>query len=153
MSTTTATVTDMLNSTLEAMTTVIPVQVQRNAPSLVEHSFVQPAAGVVIGITGELPGRLILNAHQATFANIAQILYGMALEGDILESFIGEVGNMVAGNAVTELATKGVKVSISPPTVLVGETKITGFTRGILVPLELNDVGPIQVVLIIDEVE
>ena len=34
-------------------------------------------------------------------------MFGVALEGDMVESFIGEVGNMVAGNAVSALSDTG----------------------------------------------
>lgn len=146
----TAYVTDLLNSTLSAIQAVIPARIMHSSPALIERSFMQSDKSVLIGITGEIPGRLILDGHHATFSNLAQTMYGMALEGDMLDSFVGEIGNMVAGNAVSELSMKGVSVNISPPTVFVGETKITGFEQGIQVPLELRDVGAMNVVLIVE---
>ena len=56
-------------------------------------------------------------------------MYGVKLEDSMLESFVGEIGNMVAGNMATRLSENGVRVEISPPTVIVGSTKLTGFTK------------------------
>ncbi|QSO51410.1 chemotaxis protein CheX [Alicyclobacillus curvatus] len=144
-------VTHFLNSALNAVSLVIPSEVKRqSAPTLVEGSFIQSDMGVLIGITGELPGRLILDAHTTTFSNVAQLMYGMALEGEMLESFVGEIGNMVAGNAASDLSSKGLQINISPPTVLVGSTKITGFEQGIQIPLEIEGLGPMNVFLIME---
>ena len=147
-----ATVTDLLNSTLDAVKSVVPVQSNRNSgPSLVEGSFVQSDTGVLIGLAGDLPGRLILNASRTTFTNLGTAMFGVALEGEMVESFVGEVGNMVAGNAVSALSEAGLILNITPPTVLVGETKIAGFQHGIKVSLELENTGELTIILIIDE--
>ncbi len=71
-----------------------------------------------------------------------------ALDGEMLKSFVGEIGNMVAGNAASELSDKGLNINISPPTVIVGSTKTAGFEQGIQIPLELKDLGSMNVFLI-----
>lgn len=148
----TATVTDLLNRTLDAVSNVLPMENNRTSgPALIQDAFVQSEMGVLIGITGPCPGRLILNAHVNTFANVAKAMYGMALEGDLLESFVGEIGNMVAGNAISELSKNGVVLNITPPTVMVGHTKLTGFQQGIEIHLDLSDAGELKVLLIIDD--
>lgn len=145
-------VTDMLNSTLSAVTAVIPSEIKQNRlPSVIEGHYVQPSMGVLVALLGEFPGRLMLIAHPDTFANVGQAMYGITLSGEMLESFVGEMGNMVAGNTVSELSARGMSVNISPPTVLVGEIKLAGFRRGIHVPLDLVDVGELNIVLILDE--
>uniref|UniRef100_UPI000A6ED150 chemotaxis protein CheC n=1 Tax=Alicyclobacillus sendaiensis TaxID=192387 RepID=UPI000A6ED150 len=78
---------------------------------------------------------------------------GMELADAMLESFVGEIGNMVAGNMSTRLAENGIHVEISPPTVIVGPTKLTGFVTAAKVPLHLEDIGVIHVILILDESE
>ena len=51
----------------------------------------------------------------------------------------------------TRLSENGVRVEISPPTVIVGSTKLTGFTRAARIPLNLTNIGEIHVILILDE--
>ena len=47
-------------------------------------------------------------------------MFGMSIEGEMIESFTGELGNMVAGNLCTILEKNGLILDISPPTVMTG---------------------------------
>ncbi|KPV44347.1 chemotaxis protein CheX [Alicyclobacillus ferrooxydans] len=143
---------DVLDSALSAVATVIPLSMRpHHKPLLVHGSYVQASMGVLIAVIGELQGRLVLDASAATFSDVAEAMYGVTLEAEMLESFVGEIGNMVAGNAVSTLSNLGITVNISPPTVLVGETKIAGFQRGVHLPLELSNSGEMNVVWMTDE--
>ena len=68
----------------------------------------------------------------------------------MLESYVGELGNMVAGNMATSAAEQGMSIEISPPTVIVGETKLSGFGTALRVPIAFDEIGKLDIILVID---
>lgn len=143
--------TIILNSTLSAVDAVMNMPIERGQPRLVQAPLLQTEIGVLIGLTHGVRGRLILQAGRSVFSGIGQAMYGMALEGDMLESFVGELGNMIAGNMSTTAAGEGLSVEISPPTVLVGETKLSGFGTALLVPVSIAGSGKLDIIMVLDQ--
>lgn len=146
-----AVITHVLNASMDAVTSVVPNVVHRSRPSLITAPVHQQDIGVLIGITGDVRGRLILESKRETFGRVAAALFGMALEGEMLDSFVGELGNMIAGNMSTYASGQGVYVDITPPTVMIGESKLYGFEKAILIPLEVASGGDMQILLILEE--
>jgi len=120
-------------------------------PSSSQQPFEQSEMGVLIGIVGDMKGRIIIDSTGATFSSISQHMFGMPLEGDMLESFTGELGNMIAGNLCTVVSSDQLEIDITPPTVLVGNTKFYGFQRAIMLPVQLLDIGKMSIILTIDD--
>lgn len=119
-------------------------------PSLFTQPFTQMSISVLIGMTGDLRGRLMIEGHETMFGNIGETMFGMPLEGEMLKSFTGELGNMIAGNLATIVSQKGITIDITPPTVLVGQTKIYGFDKAFRVPIHFENKGELQLILTID---
>jgi chemotaxis protein CheX len=136
---------------LEAVNTVIPMQVERHSPVSVDAPLLHVKMGVLVGVTGQSRGRLLLESDEHVFGKVAEQMYGMALEGDMLESFVGELGNMIAGTMSTQVSQAGILIDITPPTVIVGDTKFTGFGRALSVPLTIADAGDLRMLLILEE--
>ncbi|GMA63132.1 chemotaxis protein CheX [Alicyclobacillus fastidiosus] len=143
--------TEMVEGVGNALKSVLPVPIALGDASVVDGAIYQPEMGVLVGVTGGFRGRIIIQASQAVFSAFAVNMYGMALEGDMLESFVGELGNMIAGSTCTTIATKGMVLDITPPTVLVGNTKLSGFQHALQVSVEVDGVGDMQVLLILEE--
>lgn len=78
-------------------------------------------------------------------------MFGMTIEGEMIESFTGELGNMVAGNLCTVLEKDGLTVDISPPTVMVGTTKFFGFKQAFKLPVILEGGAQLTVLLTVDD--
>lgn len=106
------TVLELLNGTLGAIKTVVPLDFGLGKPFLLDQSL-QMSFGVLIGFTGDLKGKLVLKGNEALFGSIGEIMFGMALEGEMLSSFAGELGNMIAGGMATNLAEDGVFIDIT----------------------------------------
>ena len=51
---------------------------------------------MLIGITGDVKGLLVLEGNEIVFGGIGEAMFGMPLEGEMLGSFSGELGNMIA---------------------------------------------------------
>ncbi len=78
-------------------------------------------------------------------------MFGMPLEGEMLESFTGEFGNMIAGNLCTAVGQENLEIDITPPTVMVGNTKLYGFEKAFVLPVTIPNIGALTVLLTIEE--
>lgn len=141
----------ILNGTITSLTTIIPVKLDILAPSLTVQPYEQTEVSVLIGLVGGIKGRLILDTTTDVIDTIGQAMFGMSIEGEMIESFSGELGNMVAGNLCTVLEKNDLILDISPPTVLSGKTKLFGFKQAFKLPVRLADGGMLTVLLTIDE--
>lgn len=105
---------------------------------------------VLIGVTGSLRGQFIITMKGDTAKGVAsQMMGGMPVAelDEIGLSAIGELGNMVAGNASTAFAEMGVNIDITPPTILEGSRiKISSSVATLAVPMQVN-LGTIELAL------
>lgn len=146
----TKSITDILNGTIESVKAVLPFEVKVDKPSLFTQPFTQHSIGVLIGMTGDVRGRVIIDGEENIFGKIGEGMFGMVLEGEMLESFAGELGNMIAGNLSTFISQRGFEMDITPPTVLVGNTKVYGFNRAFKLPIHITDLGSLEIVLAVE---
>jgi chemotaxis protein CheX len=141
----------VLNGTVSSIKTILPMQINVSAPSVSAEPFVQQEMGVLIGIVGDLKGRIIIDGSSEIFGNIGAAMFGMPLEGEMLESFTGEFGNMIAGNLCTIVGQEGLELDITPPTVMVGNTKLYGFQKIFRLPTSIEGIGNLTLLLTMDE--
>jgi chemotaxis protein CheX len=144
-------VTSVLNGTISAIKSVLPLAIEISKPTIISQHFEQEELSVLIGMTGGVPGRLILDGTEVCMSKIGEIMFGMLLEGEMLESFAAELGNMIAGNLATTLAQSNIIIDITPPTVLVGKARMSGFEQALSLPILLENVGTIHAILIIEK--
>lgn len=143
-------ITHILNGTLESVKSVIPMPLVVGQPSLMTAPLEQTEIGVLIGMVGHVRGRLVLESAAKTFGAIGEAMFGMPLEGEMLQSFTGELGNMLAGKLCTIVASHGVDIDITPPTVMVGSSKLYGFDRAFRVPVAIEGKGEIHIILMLE---
>lgn len=144
-------VTEVLNGTIESVQSIIPFDVTIYSPSLIEAPLVQTELGVLIGMTGDIKGRLVIEGNHHSIGSIGEKMFGMPIEGEMLESFTGELANMIAGNLATVVSQKEVSIDITPPTVIVGSTKLYGFEKAFRVPVELDDLNSLHLILMVED--
>ena len=145
----TAVVTRLLNATLSSIKTVVPVESDIKKPELLKQDF-RINYGVLIGITGDMHGKLVFGGDMATFASLSEGMYGMPLEGDMLKSFSGELGNMIAGGISTNLEQQDTKILITTPTILQGDTALSGYKRALSLPIQFQQIGHMHAYLLLD---
>lgn len=104
---------------------------------------------VVVGLTHEYPGNIIYNLTEESAKQIAsKMMMGMPVPifDDMAESAISELGNMLAANAAMIFEGQGVKMDISPPTVISGESMLsTSASRQQIIIEMLIDAIPLEV--------
>jgi len=145
----TSPITALLNATLASIHELANIETGR--PDMVSAPVLQTDYGVLIGIVGDVKGRIFILGESAVFINAGLAMYGMELEGDMLESFVGEFGNSVAGHAATKLYNQSVHIDITPPTTMQGHVKLGGFSKALQVPFRMANGAQGQLVLAVEE--
>lgn len=141
----------ILNGSISSLKSILPLEIDIKSPSVSSEPFIQKEMGVLVAIIGDLKGRVIIDSTSATFSSIGAAMFGMPLEGEMLESFAGEFGNMFAGNLCTHAGNDSLNIDITPPTVMVGNTKLYGFEKAFRIPTVIKDVGDLTILFTIDE--
>ena len=140
----------ILNGTISSLTTVLPMKFDVLAPVLTVQPYEQKELSVLIGLIGAVKGRLIIDTTSDVIGSIGQSMFGMMIEGEMIESFTGELGNMIAGNLCTALEKDDYIIDISTPTVMRGETKFYGFKHAFKLPVRFEDETMLNVILTVD---
>ncbi|MGY3716930.1 chemotaxis protein CheX [Sutcliffiella cohnii] len=143
------TITTLINGTVTSVKNVVPLEFKTDNARLLDQS-VKLEYGVLIGIIGDVEGKLILEGEPAVFSSLGDSLYGMPMEEEMLVSFTGELGNMIAGGLSSIIIEYGIKTDITSPTVMQGNTTVTGFKRAIHIPASFENIGDIGVYLLLD---
>ncbi|MFJ8067466.1 chemotaxis protein CheX [Peribacillus sp. NPDC096447] len=97
-------ITKLLNGTILAVKSVIPFTLDIQKPYLIRQPFEQESISVLIDMAGDIRGRIMIEGINGCMSNIGESMFGMPLEGEMLESFAAAFGNMLAGNIATSLA-------------------------------------------------
>jgi chemotaxis protein CheX len=111
---------------------------------------------VIVGLTGKMRGQVIITLSNDTAKFVASTMMGgipVEVMDEIASSAISELGNMIMGNTATILATKGIGIEITPPSLLSGE-KIKISSAGmktICVPLELGEDKKVHIDISLEE--
>ncbi|WAM32135.1 chemotaxis protein CheX [Caldicellulosiruptor naganoensis] len=99
---------------------------------------------VIIGMTGNIKGQVNFCMSLDAAKNIASKMMGgypVTEFDDLAKSAIGELANMIMGNTSMLFSQKGLKVEITPPSILMGENMILSTSKmiNICVPLLLDN--------------
>lgn len=79
---------------------------------------------IIIGLSGSMKGNVALSMPYDTAEKIASaMMMGMEIEkmDEISVSALGEMANMVCGQAAIELSSQDISIDITPPTVIHGD--------------------------------
>lgn len=110
-------------------------------------TFTTQQVSIVIGVTGAVEGQAVYGMSLVTATKIAAAMSSMpAMTFDELaSSAIGELGNMISGNATTLLSEAGYECQITPPTLVRGaDVQIATATPALVVPL-YTDFGKMEI--------
>ena len=118
--------------------------------------FQSDNVAVIVGLTGKIRGQVVISLTLETALNVASAMMGgmKVIElDDISKSAISELGNMIMGNTATILASRGVGIEITPPSLLIGEKIVIApaHMKTICVPLLLFNNDKIEVHVSLEE--
>lgn len=101
--------------------TMLDTEVTVGKPVLKQADLVTAEVSGIIGLSGGIQGSVVLSFEKEPACRIASTFSGeeMTLESPDFADAIGELVNMVAGNAKKDFA--GYEVSISLPSIIIGK--------------------------------
>lgn len=121
-----------------------------------DSSFLSKEVVVIVGLTGRIRGQVVLSFSKESSLSVASAMMGgmevTELDG-ISKSAISELANMIMGNTATILASRGIGIEITPPSLLIGE-KISispGDMKTICIPLSSGGINIIDIDVSIEE--
>lgn len=125
-------------------------------PYLKKSTFGGDAVSLFIGITGDLKGQVILNMSSNVAKQVASALMGgfpVVELDEMSKSAVSELGNMILGNSATNFSQMGVKIDITPPSLVIGDniTITPAAAQAICVPIILCENAIIEMDIIIKE--
>lgn len=116
-----------INPIIDAFREILPqlgfADIQRGKVSMGSSSVESMGVTVIIGMTHDLRGSVAYNLSESTAMAIASTMMGgipVATFDELPQSAISELVNMVTANAAMRFEGMGVKVDISPPSLIVG---------------------------------
>lgn len=143
---------DYVNPFLIAATKVMKdmvfVDAKVGKPYLKDTKFEENTLLIILGVTGEIKGQVIIHLENTIALDIASKMCMMPLSqmDDLAKSAVCELGNMILGNTATVFSTKGIRIDITPPTMCQGPVSFTNiYSANICVPLIYEDSKKIEI--------
>lgn len=107
-------------------------------PVLKEASFENNTWVIIIGVTGEMRGQVLVAFEEESACAVASKMCMTEITAidDFSASALSELGNMIMGNAATVFSSSGIGIDITPPTLSHGTMGFTNnFAKNLCVPL------------------
>ena len=118
------------------------VEVGIQKPILKEAKFASNNWVIMIGVTGEMRGQVLLAMTEESACSIASkmCMTEMKVIDEFAASALSELGNMSMGNAATVFSSNNVGIDITPPTLSHGEVCFSTFhTKNLCVAMNFMD--------------
>ena len=86
----------------------------------VDHQYTTEDLTAILGVSGQLEGNVLYGFAGNTSLAVASAMIGEPVSelDDMCMSALGELANMITGNAATQLSAKGYVCDISPPLII-----------------------------------
>jgi chemotaxis protein CheX len=141
-----------INPFLMASTKVLKemcyVDAKIGKPYIKQPVFLDNTMVILIGITGEMKGQVMIAFEHLVACDIASKMIMMPITemDEFARSAICELGNMIMGNSATVFSTKGISIDITPPTVGNGTMSFSNnFAQNVCIPLEYEEDKKIEI--------
>lgn len=111
-----------IESTLRSLEMMAGIKAEKTGLELKEDLITTYDISSIIGLTGETSGSIIISVPAKLACKIASnmLMEDVTALNQSVEDAIGEIGNIVVGDARRALIQEGYQLNISVPTVVVG---------------------------------
>ena len=126
----------------------LDLPLELSSVSAVSHKFTTEDVTAVIGVSGELVGNVLYGFPQGTARAVIDIMAGpeFELNSELALSALGELANMITGNAATVLSGNGFSCMIAPPVLIQSSgTEISTLGRPQLLVVFTSEAGDLNV--------
>ncbi|MDR6549201.1 chemotaxis protein CheX [Paenibacillus qinlingensis] len=137
----------LLDSVRVSIGNVIPKSLDQAEVSTSNEPLSKDEIGVSINFTNS-EYCMILDGQRVVFSRMSEAIFGMYMEGDMLDSCVSEIANIIAGGTTTILGEQGVSLDITPPSLLQDNFHGNDTSNKLMLPISIETVGDIRVVLL-----
>lgn len=148
----------ILNPFVEAAYEIIKAEthaeIQRGELSLDRGAFVTDEITVIISVVGAVDGTAFYCMKEATALKLASIIMDDRFDefGNLAQSGIAELGNVITGRASMKLSEAGFETTISTPSLIIGKGALISTLDYSRIIVPLNTVaGPVLIHLALRE--
>lgn len=135
-------VNSFYKATQDVFRLMLDTEVEKGDLKAVEGMVFSKDANVMLGVTGDLKGTILFSFTNDMTLEMVKIMSGMEIKeiDNFVSSALGEVANIIGGNAVTNLTTYNYICDITPPQIIIGEYKSLSMAnkRALLMPLKTS---------------
>ncbi|MEG6523561.1 chemotaxis protein CheX [Desulfotomaculum sp. 1211_IL3151] len=147
-------VNSFYQATNDVLALMLDITTERGMPRLLEDMVSSKDASVILGIIGDVKGTVLFSFPKDMTLEMVKIMSGMEMDeiDSFVSSAIGEVANIIGGNAITMLSANNYHCDIATPQVIVGEYKSLslGNEKALLLPLK-TPIGEFSIALFLKE--
>lgn len=137
-----------VESSIGVLNEVLGLNIRRGGLSLGSRVSAVHEVAIVVGLVGQVEGRVVLDLSKEVALNIVSIMNGEKYSelDEMASATLTELGNMITGRAVTQLSELGYAFDVTPPAIFVGASSIGDANKieALIVPLEM-DFGTITI--------
>ncbi|MCX6343715.1 MAG: chemotaxis protein CheX [Armatimonadetes bacterium] len=130
-----------VSAVFSVLETLTGAKAQRGGLALRNTTFTTQQVTIMAGVNGEIEGMALYGMSMVTAEKIAGAMMSCQCNelDEMALSAISELGNMITGNAATQLSQKGFNVDITPPSVIKGSNvEVSTKTPALVVPVSTN---------------
>ncbi|MBN8689184.1 MAG: chemotaxis protein CheX [Armatimonadetes bacterium] len=142
-------VTPFVAGAMSVLEMLLSSKPERGALGARPQIFTTQQINVVCGVTGMIEGQVIYGMSVQTADKIAGLMIGQAITtfDALAASAIAEMGNMISGNSMTQLASTGYTCDITPPTIIRGSNVriLTANIPALVIPITIANIGEIEI--------
>ena len=112
-------------ATKDVFNLMLDLEVKKGNVTIVDDMVSSKDANVILGVTGDLQGSVLFAFPKEMALDMVKIMSGMKLDeiDNFVSSALGEIANIIGGNAVTNLVSQNYSCDIVPPQVIIGKYK------------------------------
>lgn len=133
---------------------MLDLDIEKGDLKVIEGMVSGKEANVILGVTGDLKGSILFSFPKDMTLEMVRIMSGMEMKkiDNFVSSALGEVANIIGGNALTNLTSHNLICDIVPPQVSIGEYKSLSMAnkRSLLLPLK-TDIGEFDINIFLAE--
>ena len=150
-------VNPIYKATSDVLRTMLNLDVERGDLRVVEDdAVIGNDANVIIGLTGSLNGSIHYSFSEEMTLEMVRIMSGMEMDeiDKFVSSAVGEIANIISGNATTYLAEQDYDCDIVSPQILIGQSKSFSMAeeKALVIPLK-TEIGEFEINLSVKESE
>ncbi|WP_026894692.1 chemotaxis protein CheX [Clostridiisalibacter paucivorans] len=133
-------VNSFYKATKDVFNLMLDIDTERGDLKVVEGMVSSKDANVILGVTGDLKGTILFSFPKEMTLEMVKIMSGMPIKkiDNFVSSALGEVANIIGGNALTILNNNDYICDIVPPQIFIGEYKSYSMAneRALFLPLK-----------------